>query len=106
MPLVELIIVLFVILAVIARFLTLYLLRKYRKLREDFDNARRAQSSEAANLRRGNAELKKQNPSVLALPPAPTLPGEKPLERPTPPRACPPGATSPQSAHAPSVCRT
>src|SRR5438067_78208 len=75
MPLVELIIVLFVILAVITRFLTLYLLRKYRKLREDFDNARRAQSSEAANLRREIAELKKQIPSVLALPPAPTVPG-------------------------------
>src|SRR5439155_1194435 len=44
MPFVELIIVLFVILAVITRFLTLYLLRKYRKLREDFDNARRCET--------------------------------------------------------------
>src|SRR2546429_8419028 len=90
MPFVELIIVLFVILAVITRFLTLYLLRKYRKLREDFDNARRAQSSEAANLRRENAELKKQNPSVLAPPPPPTVPGEKTLPRLTPPAPAPP----------------
>src|SRR5256884_4439513 len=100
MPFVELIIVLFVILAVIAPFLTLYLLRKYRKLREDFDNARRAQSSEAANLRREIAELKKQISSVLALPPAPTLPGEKPLHRLTPPRACSPRPTSSKSASA------
>src|SRR5437016_14544937 len=100
MPFVELIIVLFVILAVIAPFLTLYLLRKYRKLREDFDNARRAQSSEAANLRREIAELKKQIPSVLALPPAPTVPGEKPLERLTPPGACSRRATPPKGAYA------
>jgi len=122
MPFVELIIVLFVILAVIAPFLTLYLLRKYRKLREDFDNARRAQSSEAANLRREIAELKKQIPSVLALPPAPTVPGEKPLERLTPPgacsrqggicttvtgrAACSRGATSSKGAYAASVSRT
>ena len=106
MPFVELIIVLFVILAVITRFLTLYLLRKYRKLREDFDNARRAQSSEAANLRREIAELKKQIPSVLALPPAPTVPGEKPLERLTPPAACSRGATSSKGAYAASVSRT
>src|SRR2546429_5542347 len=90
MPLVELIIVLFVILAVIARFLTLYLLRKYRKLREDFDNARRAQSSEAANLRRENAQLKKQIPSLLSPPPAPTVPGEKTLQARTPPGPAPP----------------
>src|SRR6266566_1697326 len=67
MPFVELIIVLFVILAVITRFLTLYLLRKYRKLREDFDNARRAQSSEAANLRREIARA--ANASWRLLPP-------------------------------------
>src|SRR2546429_5251290 len=73
MPFVELIIVLFVILAVITRFLTLYLLRKYRKLREDFDNARRAQSSEAANLRR-QIHLDKQNHSpALHLPPPPPV---------------------------------
>src|SRR5438552_1778143 len=119
MPFVELIIVLFVILAVITRFLTLYLLRKYRKLREDFDNARRAQSSEAANLRREIAELKKQIPSVLALPPAPTVPGEKPLERLTPLAPAPakevsvlpsrvelpaPAAQPPQKAPMPPAC--
>src|SRR5437660_2378844 len=51
MPFVELIIVLFLILAVITPFLALYLLRKYKRLREDLDVARQQQSRESAHFR-------------------------------------------------------
>src|SRR5690242_4840317 len=69
--------VIFLILVAITPFVTFYLLGKYRKLREDFDNARTAQSSEAANLRREIAELKKQLASVITTVPTPSATGAK-----------------------------
>jgi predicted membrane protein DUF2339 len=86
MPMVELIAVLFLILLAISPFLTLYLLGKYRRLREDVDNARLQQSDESSHLRREIAELKKQLASgrtgALAA-------AEKLVERPAPPAPAP-----------------
>src|SRR5689334_7283904 len=82
MPIVELIAVLFLILLVITPFLTLYLMGKYSRLREDFDIARQEQSRESANLRREIAELKKQTTSATAGAPAAA---EEPVKRPAPP---------------------
>ena len=81
-----LIAVLFGILLVITPFLALYLLRKYRRLREDFDIARQEQSRESTHLRREIAELKKQTAS--AGPGAPGAP-ENTVERPAPAPAAP-----------------
>ena len=81
---VELLAILFLILVAITPFVTLYLFGKYRKLREDFDSARTAQSSEFSNLRGEIAELKKQLASVISASPAPTAPGEKQVDRPGP----------------------
>src|SRR5215472_8125125 len=74
--------ILFLILVAIPPFVTLFLLAKYRKLRADLEEARVAQSSEAASFRREITELKKQIASATpGLPPA----GEKPVERPVAP---------------------
>ena len=81
MPMVELIAVLFLILLGITPFLALYLLRKYKRLREDLDFARQQQSDDSSRLRREIAELKKQIAS--ATPGAPAS-AEKPVERPAP----------------------
>lgn len=86
MPLVELIIVLFAILAIATPFLTLYLLSKFRKLRAEVDNARMEQSSESASLRREIAELKKQIASAVQ---EMSSAGEKPIERFTAPTSAP-----------------
>jgi hypothetical protein len=81
MPMVELIVVLFLILLAITPFLTLYLLGKYGRLREDVDNARLEQSNESSRLRREIAELKKRiAPETAGTPAA----AEKPVERPAP----------------------
>jgi hypothetical protein len=120
MPIVELIAVLFLILLVITPFLTLYLMGKYRRLREDFDIARKEQSRESANLRREIGELKKE--IAFAAPGAPAA-AEKPAERPAPapaahvrevpvpparvefppPIPVPPAAAPPQKAPVPTV---
>jgi len=81
-----LIAVLFGLLLVITPFLALYLLGKYRRLREDFDIARQEQSRESTHLRREIAELKKQTAS--AGPGAPGAP-ENTVERPAPAPAAP-----------------
>ena len=83
---VELIIVLFAILAVITPFLTLYLLGKYKKLRTDLDQVREAHSREFASLHHEVAYLKKQ--LVTAAPLAPST-VETPVERPVAPVAPP-----------------
>src|SRR6266849_893622 len=83
---VELIIVLFAILAVITPFLTLYLLGKYKKLRTDLDQTREVHAREFASLRHEVAYLKKQ--LVTAAPPAPSA-VEMPVERPVAPVAPP-----------------
>jgi hypothetical protein len=82
---VELIAVLFLILAVITPFLTLFLLGRYKKLRADLDQSREVQSREFASLRHEVAYLKKQ---LSAAPPAPSA-VEKPVERPLAPVATP-----------------
>src|SRR5215472_5507574 len=86
MPIVELIAVLFAILLVITPFLALYLLGKYRRLREDFDIARQEQSRESDQLRREIADLKKQAASGTAVAPAAA---EEPVKRLTPAPAAP-----------------
>src|SRR5690348_8798855 len=86
MPIVELIAVLFLILFVITPFLSLYLMGKYRRLREDFDIARQEQSRESANLRREIGELKKQ---IAFAAPGASAAAEKPVERPAPIPAAP-----------------
>jgi hypothetical protein len=85
MPAVELIAILFLVLLAITPFLTLYLLRKYKRLREDVYLARQLQSGESASLRREIAELKKQIASAAAGIPS----AEKPMARQAPPAAAP-----------------
>ncbi len=86
MPFVELIIVLFLILAVITPFLALYLLRKYKRLREDLDVARQQLSDDSSRLSREIAELKKQ---IASAPRGAPAAAEKAVERPAPPAPAP-----------------
>jgi predicted membrane protein DUF2339 len=79
---VPLIVILFLILAVITPFLTLYLLGKYKKLRTDLDQTRQEISRQYTAFQREVADLKKQfatsaHPASAAI--------EKPVERPAPP---------------------
>src|SRR5215472_5193259 len=81
-----LIAVLFAILLVLTPFLALYLLGKYRRLREDFEIARQEQSRESTHLRREIAELKKQTASAgLGAPGAPVNRVERPAPAPATP---------------------
>ena len=60
MPLAELIIVLFAILAIATPVITLVLLGKYKKLRENFDQLAEENSRQHASLQREVADLKRQ----------------------------------------------
>src|ERR1700676_2287905 len=60
MPLVELIFVLFAILAIATPFITLVLLGKYKKLRENLDKLTEENSRQHASFQREVADLKRQ----------------------------------------------
>jgi Predicted membrane protein (DUF2339) len=60
MPLAELILVLFAILAIATPFITLVLLGKYKKLRENLDHLREENSKQHASFQREVADLKRQ----------------------------------------------
>jgi len=60
MPLVDLIVVLFAVLAIATPFITLVLLGKYKKLRENMDQLARENSQQHASFEREVADLKRQ----------------------------------------------
>ena len=82
MPLVELIVVLFAVLAIATPFITLVLLGKYKKLRENMDQLARENSEQHASLEREVADLKRQLSPVVNPGAAAT---SKPVERPVAP---------------------
>jgi hypothetical protein len=84
MPLAELIFVLFAILAIATPSITLVLLGKYKKLRENLDQLAEENSRQHASLQREVADLKHQL-AASARPPAPVV-GE-PAQRPAAPAA-------------------
>src|SRR6202158_6011083 len=65
MPLVELIFVLFAILAIATPFITLVLLGKYKKLRENLDHLAEENSKQHASFQREVADLKRQLTSAV-----------------------------------------
>src|SRR5712692_2154011 len=86
MPLVELIVVLFAILAIATPFITLVLLGKYKKLRENLDQLAEENSRVHASFQREVADLKRQlNTAVHATAPV----AGKPAQRPAVPTAPP-----------------
>ncbi len=82
MPLAELIIVLFAILATATPFITLVLLGKYKKLRENFDQLAGENSREHASFQREVAELRRQLTAAVR-PAAPVA--SEPAQRPAAP---------------------
>jgi len=66
MPLVELIVVLFAVLAIATPFITLVLLGKYKKLRENMDHLARENSQQHASLQREVADLKRQFSTAIS----------------------------------------
>src|SRR5260370_8437259 len=82
MPLAELIIVLFAILAIATPFITLVLLGKYKKLRENFDQLAGENSREHASFQREVAELRRQLTAAVR-PAAPVA--SEPAQRPAAP---------------------
>jgi hypothetical protein len=81
---VELIIVLFAVLAIATPFITLVLLGKYKKLRENLDQLAEENSREHASFQREVADLKRQ--LTAAVHPAPPVAAE-PVHRPVAPVA-------------------
>jgi len=79
MPMAELMLVLFAILAILTPFLALFLLLKYNKLRAELDELKADNSNQHASFQRDAAELKRQLANVAR--PAP-LPSDKPIDRP------------------------
>lgn len=79
----------FLILVALTPFVTLFLLVKFSRLRDDLDTARTVQFSEAASFRHEIADLKKQVASALAAAPGPSAQEQKPVERPAPGPAVP-----------------
>src|ERR1700716_1213396 len=82
MPLVELIFVLFAILAIATPFITLVLLGKYKKLRENLDQLAEENYRQHATFQREVADLKRQ--LTAAAHPAAPVAGE-PVQRPAGP---------------------
>src|SRR5467141_1839585 len=82
MPLVELIFVLFAILAIATPFITLVLLGKYKKLRVNLDQLAEENSKQHASFQREVADLKRQ--LTAAVRPAAPVAGE-PVQRPAGP---------------------
>src|SRR5467141_2792537 len=82
MPLVELIFVLFAILAIATPFITLALLGKYKKLRENLDQLAEENSKQHTSFQREVADLKRQ--LTAAVHPAAPAAGE-PAQRPAAP---------------------
>jgi hypothetical protein len=85
MPFAELIVVLFAILAIATPFITLVLLGKYKKLRENLDLLAEENSREHASFQREVADLKRQL-SVAVHPAVPSVAAE-PVPRPAVPVA-------------------
>jgi len=81
MPLVELIVVLFAVLAIATPFITLVLLGRYKKLRENMDQLARENSRQHASLQREVADLKRQ----LSIAITPGAVASKSVERPPAP---------------------
>jgi hypothetical protein len=79
MPLVELIVVLFAVLAIATPFITLVLLGKYKKLRENMDQLARENSQQHASLQREVADLKLQLSTAIH---SGAAVAGKPVERP------------------------
>src|SRR6267378_323503 len=84
MPLVELIFVLFAILAIATPFITLVLLGKYKKLRENLDQLAEENSRQHATFQREVANFKRQ--LAAAAHPVTSVAGE-PAHRPAAPAA-------------------
>jgi predicted membrane protein DUF2339 len=84
MPLVELILVLFAILAIATPFITLVLLGKYKKLRENLDRLMEENSRQHTSFQREVADLKRQ--LTAAAHPAASVAGES-TQRPAAPAA-------------------
>ena len=84
MPLPDLMLVLFAILAIATPFIALYLLVKYKKLRVELDQLREENSRQHTSFQREVADLKRQHATAAhSAPPA----VEKPVERPGAPVA-------------------
>ncbi|HEV1995126.1 MAG TPA: DUF2339 domain-containing protein, partial [Candidatus Acidoferrum sp.] len=85
MPLVELIVVLYAILAIATPFITLVLLRKYKKLRENLDQLAEENSRQHASFQREVADLKRQlTAAVHPVTPSVGEPAQRPAVRAAP----------------------